>query len=100
MEKITAKNPFSYDSPDVPYDNVLPSISFSPIIIEGELKYQASLNCKLGREVDGLWDILPNNYYSEAVSDVSLQSVEDQDLALLVQSLNSALSTFITSRDI
>jgi hypothetical protein len=101
MEKITSQNPKSDNNPEIPYDYVLPFLSFSSFIDNNDqIKFNASLMCKLGREVDGKWEIWPEVHYSENVSDVTTKSVEDPALATLAVGINNLLSDFLNSRGV
>jgi len=99
MDKITSLNPKQESNPDIPYDHVLPYLNFSPIIDhEKKLKFNASLMCKLARDVGGEWEIWPEVHYAENVSDISSQVEDDPDLAVLVAGINQLLSNFLQSR--
>lgn len=101
MEKITSQNPQVESNPEIPYDHVLPYLSFSPMIDHnGQLKFCASLTCKLGREVDGRWEFWPQVKYSESVDDITSRSTEDPALAALAAGINELLSTFLASRGV
>jgi hypothetical protein len=101
MEKITSQNPQSESNPDVPYDYVLPYLNFAPMINHlGEIKFTASLTCKLGREIDGQWQIWPEVKYSESIDDISTRALEDPALATLAAGINQLLSDFLASRGV
>jgi hypothetical protein len=101
MDKITSQNPRSDANPEVPYDYLLPFLTFSSHIDSNdEIKFNASLFCKLGREVDGKWEMWPDVHYSESVSDVTAQSTQDPALAALSIGINNLLSDFLSSRGV